>query len=121
VAAGRKMTKEQVNEIAQGHVWLATDAKNVKLVDQLGTLDDAVKKAAELAKIDASDVKVSSYPAEKTLVDMLLSSVEEGSGTYLDAQMRQALGDLYEPLSIIRNLDRMDKAQARMPFTIVIK
>lgn len=51
VAKARKMTPQQVDQIAQGHVWLGSDAKANGLVDQLGDFDDAVKKAAELAKL----------------------------------------------------------------------
>jgi protease-4 len=60
VAEGRKMKKEEVHEIAQGRVWLATDALPIKLVDKLGSLNDAVKKAAELAKVD--EYSTASYP-----------------------------------------------------------
>ena len=51
VADGRKMKRDAVDSIAQGRVWLAKDALKIKLVDKLGSLDDAVKKAAELAKV----------------------------------------------------------------------
>ncbi|WON78568.1 signal peptide peptidase SppA [Serratia sp. UGAL515B_01] len=51
VSSTRKMTPEQVDQIAQGHVWIGSDAKKNGLVDQLGDFDDAVKKAAELAKL----------------------------------------------------------------------
>lgn len=44
VAASRHKTTEQVNQIAQGHVWTGSDAKANGLVDQLGDFDDAVKK-----------------------------------------------------------------------------
>ena len=51
VSEGRGMKPAEVDSIAQGRVWLATDALKIKLVDKLGSLDDAVKKAAELAKV----------------------------------------------------------------------
>ncbi len=51
VATSRHKTPEQVDQIAQGHVWIGLDAKSNGLVDQLGDFDDAVKKAAELAKL----------------------------------------------------------------------
>ncbi|RAX04332.1 MULTISPECIES: signal peptide peptidase SppA [unclassified Photorhabdus] len=52
VAASRHKTREEVDKIAQGHVWTGNDAKTNGLVDQLGDFDDAVTKAAELAKLD---------------------------------------------------------------------
>lgn len=51
VAAARKSTPEQIDKIAQGHVWTGQDAKSNGLVDSLGDFDDAVAKAAELAKL----------------------------------------------------------------------
>ncbi|NDK98033.1 signal peptide peptidase SppA [Photorhabdus bodei] len=52
VATSRHKTREEVDNIAQGHVWTGNDAKTNGLVDQLGDFDDAVTKAAELAKLD---------------------------------------------------------------------
>ena len=51
VADGRKKTRDQVHEIAQGRVWIGTDAKSNGLVDQLGLFDEAVKSAAKRAEI----------------------------------------------------------------------
>ena len=56
VSAGRKMTRDQVNEIAQGRVWAGLDAKRIGLVDQLGSFDDAIKSAARRAKLTDYDV-----------------------------------------------------------------
>ncbi len=58
VADGRKKTRDQVHEIAQGRVWIGTDAKSNGLVDHLGLFDQAVKAAAERAKLKGEyDVK----------------------------------------------------------------
>ena len=57
VSAGRKMTRDQVNDIAQGHVWAGVDAKRLGLVDQLGSFEDAVKAAARRAKLTDYDVE----------------------------------------------------------------
>jgi protease IV len=51
VARGRKKTREQVDAIAQGHVWAGGDARRLGLVDELGSFDDAVKAAARHAKL----------------------------------------------------------------------
>lgn len=111
VSEGRGMKPEQVHEIAQGRVWLASDAIKIKLVDKLGSLDDAVKKAAELAKI--SEYHTSAYPGETNWLDNLLS--KESKGSYLDAQLRELLGDAYLPLMQIRNdMKNNSRVQARM-------
>jgi protease-4 len=57
VSAGRKKTRDQVNEIAQGRVWTGVDAKKLGLVDQLGSFEDAVKAAAKRAKLEKWELK----------------------------------------------------------------
>lgn len=118
VADGRHLTTESVEKIAQGRVWLATDALNIKLVDQLGGIDDAVKKAAELAKL--KEYYTSDYPATASWIDNLLNSMSS-SGTYLDAQLRQTLGELYQPFTVLRSIDKREAIQARIPYAISIK
>lgn len=118
VADGRRLPVESVEKIAQGRVWLATDALNIKLVDQLGGIDDAVKKAAELAKL--KDYYTSDYPAAASWMDNLLNSMLS-SGTYLDEQLRQTLGDFYQPFTMLRSIDKREAIQARIPYAISIK
>lgn len=118
VADGRHLTIESVEKIAQGRVWLATDALNIKLVDQLGGIDDAVKKAAQLAKL--KEYYTSDYPATASWIDNLLNSMSS-SGTYLDAQLRQTLGELYQPFTVLRSINKREAIQARIPYAISIK
>ena len=118
VADGRRLPVESVEKIAQGRVWLATDALNIKLVDQLGGIDDAVKKAAQLAKL--KDYYTSDYPAAASWMDNLLNSMSS-SGTYLDEQLRQTLGDFYQPFTVLRSIDKREAIQARIPYAISIK
>lgn len=118
VADGRRLPVESVEKIAQGRVWLATDALNIKLVDQLGGIDDAVKKAAQLAKL--KEYYTSDYPATASWIDNLLNSMSS-SGTYLDAQLRQTLGELYQPFTVLRSIDKREAIQARIPYAISIK
>jgi protease-4 len=116
VADGRKMTRDQVHEIAQGRVWLATDALPIKLVDKLGSLDDAVKKAAELAKLD--EYYTASYPAEPGFLESLMADNENTS--YLNSEMREVLGDLYEPILNMRRDQQRNRLQARLPYLLRI-
>ena len=118
VADGRHLPIESVEKIAQGRVWLATDALNIKLVDQLGGIDDAVKKAAQLAKL--KEYYTSDYPAAASWMDNLLNSMSS-SGTYPDAQLRQTLGELYQPFTVLRSIDKREAIQARIPYAISIK
>ncbi|MDF7658436.1 signal peptide peptidase SppA [Erwiniaceae bacterium L1_54_6] len=73
VAASRHKTPEQINDIAQGHVWTGSDAKANGLVDALGDFDDAVKKAAELAKITTP--QLSWYQDDPGMLDLLLNQM----------------------------------------------
>ncbi|MBR1503159.1 MAG: signal peptide peptidase SppA [Prevotella sp.] len=118
VSEGRGMKPAQVDSIAQGRVWLATDAVKINLVDKLGSLDDAVKKAAELAKLD--EYYTSAYPGEGSWMDKILP--KENKGTYLDGELRLLLGDLYEPIMEIRkNIKDGSRIQARMLEDIRVK
>ena len=122
VSEGRGIKPAMVDSIGQGRVWLATDALNIKLVDKLGSLDDAVKKAAELAKID--EYHTTAYPNKGSWMDQ--SMPKEDKGTYLDsklqAEIKALLGDLYEPLMQIRNdIKNNSRIQARMLDDVRIK
>ncbi|MCR5678586.1 MAG: signal peptide peptidase SppA [Prevotella sp.] len=119
VAQGRGMTKDQVHEIAQGRVWMATDALGIKLVDQLGSLNDAVKKAAQLAKM--SEYHTKAYPEKEKWFSKLIDGEEDVPGTYLDGRLRQCLGELYEPLMQLRQEQQMGIMQARIPFSVTVK
>lgn len=119
VTDGRKLPVEQVEQIAQGRVWLGTDAKSIKLVDGLGNLNDAIAKAAQLAKI--SDYGTQEYPASADWMDQLLDRVSGTSGSYLDEQLRLTLGDLYKPFMTIRNMKEKEPVQATLPFMLNIQ
>ena len=118
VAEGRKMTMEQVENIAQGRVWLGQDAIKLKLVDQLGGLDDAIAKAAKLAKMN--DYETASYPSPLSTWEQLLGSYI-GGDDLLNGKMQAYLGEFYEPFKIINDAKHMDKVQARMPYIIKIE
>ena len=118
VSEGRGMKPEQVDEIGQGRVWLASDAVKIKLVDKLGSLDDAVKKAAELAKM--KEYHTASYPAEPTWLEALMA--KDNKGSYLDGELRELLGDAYLPLMQIRNdIKNNSRIQARLLDDVRVK
>ena len=124
VSEGRGMKPAQVDSIAQGRVWLATDAIKIKLVDQIGSLDDAVKKAAELAKTKEYHTK--SYPDKGNWLDTFLSKDEKNKGSYLDGKLQEELkallGDLYEPVMEIRQtVKNGNTLQARMLEDVRVK
>ena len=113
VSDGRKMPVAKVKEIAEGRVWIAGDAKNLKLVDEIGGMPEAVKKAAELAKV--KKYVATAYPTPPTLLEQLLDKAT-GNGNNLDEQMKSTLGTLYEPFCIIKSLETQNPIQARCEY-----
>ena len=103
VAEGRKMSVEEVEKIAQGHVWLGQDALKIKLVDQLGDLDEAIAKAAQLAKL--KEYHPAYYPGKADWMTQLMESTTV-KGSYLDEQLRLTLGELYEPMMLLKNINQ---------------
>ncbi len=116
VAQGRGRSEEEIEEIAQGHVWTGRDALAVRLVDQLGGLDDAVEKAAELAGLD--ECYTEDYPEEESWYDMLFGSDDDGG--ILEARTRAFLGDWYQPLAALRAAGNQRPVQAMMPFFLSV-
>lgn len=98
VAKSRKMTPQQVDQIAQGHVWLGSDAKANGLVDQLGDFDDAVKKAAELAKLQ--QWQLDWFVDTPSLSDMVLSQFGVSIHAMLPAAIQAVLP---APLASVAN------------------
>ncbi|HEJ7052309.1 signal peptide peptidase SppA [Serratia marcescens] len=98
VAKSRKMTPQQVDQIAQGHVWLGSDAKANGLVDQLGDFDDAVKKAAELAKLQ--QWQLNWFVDTPSLSDMVLSQLGVSVHAMLPAAIQAMLP---APLASVAN------------------
>ncbi|MEX2941098.1 signal peptide peptidase SppA [Serratia fonticola] len=89
VATARRMTPEQVDQIAQGHVWIGSDAKKNGLIDQLGDFDDAVKKAAELAKLP--QWQLNWFIDAPSMTDMLLSQFGVSIHAMLPAAIQSML------------------------------
>ena len=117
VSDGRNMPVERVDEIGQGRVWSGVDALELGLVDKLGSLDDAVVAAAELAKISEYDVDY--YPLKKSWLDKILNSMNDEDA--VAKMMRSELGDLYYTYEAFKNVMTMEGIQARMPMEIKIE
>jgi protease-4 len=114
VADGRKMSVAAVDSIGQGRVWAGQDAIGIGLVDKIGSLDDAVKKAAELVKV--SDYTLVYYPKQTDWFTMLFRTDDE-----VDAAMRAKLGKFYFMFQGVDQILSQEGVQARMPMNIVIQ
>lgn len=80
VAEGRKLDPEFVDSIAQGRVWTGTDALGIHLVDELGTLRDAIAYTAGLVDLDPETVAVVEFPKPQTQMEMLMEMLGEATG-----------------------------------------
>jgi protease-4 len=115
-AAGRNMPVEELKKIASGRVWTGSQAKERGLVDVLGTLDDAIRIAAESAGID-DDYKVKYYPRQKPFFEELMFQLEENSKT---DRLKDELGVFYPLFQQWQRLRHYEGTQARMPFEFTI-
>lgn len=110
VAAGRGLTTEAVDEIAQGRVWAGGDAIKIGLVDELGGLTDAIRYAASMASLE--NYRLVTYPAVVPIYNQLLSSMNE-TGTEQDIRT-DAVGVAERTAGWLLGLDGPEIA-ARMP------
>jgi protease-4 len=115
VADGRHLTVSYVDSIGQGRVWSGSDALQLGLVDELGDLNKAIEKAAELAQL--SDYNVCRYPAQKDWFSTFLSMKDDA----VDAAVRQKMGRFYNLFEEMQQVLEQEGVQARMPMSIIIQ
>ncbi len=118
VADGRRLPINKVKEIAEGRVWLGMDAVKIGLVDGIGGINDAIAKAAQLAKIKSYETIA--YPEPSDWLTQLTETVS-GNGNNLDEQLRTTLGAYYEPFVMVRNIQQQSPIQARCPIVLTVK
>jgi len=121
VAAGRNMTFEKVDEIAQGRVWTGVDALEKGLVDELGGLGDAIAYAAN--KVEIEDYKVVSYPEyELKFNDLLRNFLGASIMQTQDELLKEKIGqENFELMERLNYFNSLKGAQAIMPFEIKIQ
>lgn len=118
VSEGRGMPVERVDEIAQGRVWTGADALGIGLVDEIGTLEDAINYAA--LSIDGvtgiQDVQVVGYPKPQTAIEIFLESLTGETGAFAGTSF-ESIAEAFQDFS------RQDagKAYARMPYVLDIE
>ncbi|WP_010518419.1 signal peptide peptidase SppA [Croceivirga radicis] len=120
VADGRGMTKEAVNEIAQGRVWSGVDAKANGLVDELGDMQDAIIEAAEMAGLETYGIK--KFPKYKSEFERMMEDLSSAKIKLGEAILKEELGeDTYGRLKDLKSFTEQKGIQARMPYTLKIK
>jgi protease IV len=117
-ATGRKMQIDKLKSVASGRVWTGSQAKQVGLVDVLGGIDDAIAIAATKAKLKAGGYQVKYYPYPKSEFEQIM---EKFNNKQEDAKLKEYLGVLAPIAKEFKALQKMDRLQARMPYTLDIK
>lgn len=116
-ATGRKLPVDSIRAIAGGRVWTGSQGKALGLVDQLGGLDDAIKLAAQTAKLKDGDYKLKYQPRKKQFFEQLISSFGGDEESRIQAQ----LGELAPYVKYMKKLKTMEGIQMRMPFELEIR
>lgn len=119
VADGRKLSKAHVDSIGQGRVWAATDAIKIGLVDELGSLDDAIAEAAKMAKV--SNYRITKLPELK---DPFMEFLSDLTGEELETRfVKNKLGEnyqVYQQFKYFEEISKMRGIQMRMPFIVTM-
>lgn len=116
VAKGRKMTPAQVDSIGQGRVWSGADALKIGLVDELGSIRDAITAAAAMAKVP--NYKLVNYPALKDPLHELFNDIGSNARIWM---MKQELGENYKYYRQLHQLMNIKGVQTRMEYELEIK
>ena len=120
VAQGRGISIAQADSLAQGRVWSGVDAKRIGLIDELGTLEDAIAAAAQLAELETYGIK--KYPKYKSGFERFMEDLEGASVHIKNKIISDEIGEeSYRILKDIKSGTEQKGVQARLPFTLNIK
>lgn len=117
-AKGRGMSIDALKAIAGGRVWTGSQAKANGLVDVLGGLDDAIAIAAKKVKLKDADYRITYAPKAKSDFQKIVEDISGGSE---DAALKAYLGEFAPYAKELKNIQKMDRLQARMPYMVTIK
>lgn len=117
VAEGRGMSQADVDSIGQGRVWSGVDALNIKLVDELGGITDAIKYTAKKANLKDDEYDIVSLPKQKDPLQMFLKGKKDDEEL---KYMEQNLGVFYEYYKSAKSIIKMRGVQARLPFDLIV-
>ncbi|MDR2474448.1 MAG: signal peptide peptidase SppA [Bacteroidales bacterium] len=112
---GRNMPLDSVKAVAQGRIWSGVDALNAGLIDELGGLNDALKKAAELS--NTGDYSIVYYPKEKDIFTLLMEDFGKSSN---ERFLETNLGENYKHYKFLKQIRSTPFMQARIPFEVSV-
>ncbi len=118
VSKNRKKTFEEIDAVGSGRVWSGKRAKEIGLVDEIGSLNDAVKYAA--SKANVAEYEAVSYPAKVDKFEQIMSSLKQESITtnYVKSQMGE---ENYQLFKVFADQNFRNSIQMTMPYIIRIK
>ena len=118
VSKNRKKTFEEIDAVGSGRVWSGKRAKEIGLVDEIGSLNDAVKYAASKANI--AEYEAVSYPAKVDKFEQIMSSLKQENITtnYVKSQMGE---ENYQLFKVFADQNFRNSIQMTMPYIIRIK
>jgi protease IV len=122
VATGRRKTRDQVHEIAQGRVWSGQKAKEIGLVDDIGGTDRAIAAAANLAGL--VKYRLAEYPSTKTGLEQFIEKFTDSKDRDEAIQatlLKTQLGELYPVFESVQHVRNLKGLQVRMPYILEIK
>ncbi len=114
-ADGRGLSQDSIKVIGEGRVWTGVHAKKLGLVDQLGSLEDAIAVAKKKAKIEECTVK--DYPAQKSFIEQLMED-KAPENSIAETQLKQTLGDFYDIYREAKTIQSKDRIQAALPYKL---
>ena len=116
-AEGRNMSQDDIKKVASGRVWTGMQAVERGLVDRLGSFDDAVSIAADMANV-GDDYKLRYYPVQKTFIDRLINDTEDN---IRETMLRHEAGEYYDWLQQWKRVKNYQGSQARMPYEFSVR
>lgn len=120
VAAGRNMSMEEVDALAQGRVWSGVDAKENGLIDELGDLDDAIAAAAEMVALESYGIR--KYPKYKSDFERFMEDLGGAKAKLGESFIQEEIGvEAFQLLKEFKKMAEHEGIQARMPFSLNIK
>lgn len=115
VSKGRNITTAEVDSIGQGRVWSGVNGKDIKLVDVLGGLENAIDIAKQRAGI-TGEARIIEYPEKLPFFEQFMKDLENSS----ESSVKKELGEAYPLYRSMKNFSKMRGVQTRLPFEISI-
>jgi protease IV len=117
VSEGRDRSMEYVDSIAQGRVWTGSRAMQIGLVDKIGTLQDAIEHAADLAKVD--DYRIREYPEKKDLFQQIMGNYKKSiKSSLVSEEIGLEQWNLLKQLKQVKQM--VGEPQTRMPYFLTV-